>query len=148
QFPPSFRFDAELFRHFLALLPHTGKEAKACARHCSERMVNDDYLKIPLSYALRHAVEIRHTSFVTPEFIDLLREFNVALVVSYTAVTWPYAEDMTSDFIYLRLHGDAELYTSGYSDAALNRWCQRINAWSRGSQPQDAHLIADAPVTT
>ncbi len=59
-----------------------------------------------------------------------------------TAGKWPYAEDLTSDFVYLRLHGDAELYTSGYSDAALDRWCTRIKRWSTGGQPRDAQLIA------
>lgn len=142
QLPPSFRFDPQLLRDFLAQLPATGKAAKACARHCSERMVREHYLDIPARYPLRHALEVRHASFATPEFINLLREFNVALVVADTAGKWPYAEDLTSDFMYLRLHGDIELYTSGYSEAALDRWCARIQQWSQGGQPDDAQLIA------
>lgn len=141
QFPPSFKYNEDLFRRFLKQLPHTGKEAKACAKHCSERMVTEGYLDIPLKQTLRHAVEIRNETFVTPEFIHLLREFNVALVFADTAGKWPYAEDITSDFVYIRLHGDKELYTSGYDESALEHWYQRIKSWTNGKQPANSTLI-------
>ena len=51
-------------------------------------------------------------------------------------------EDITSDFIYMRLHGDAELYRSGYSDEALGRWYNRMKLWSEGKQPDDAKLVS------
>jgi uncharacterized protein YecE (DUF72 family) len=70
-----------------------------------------------------------------------LREHNVALVFA-DSVAWPYAEDITSDFVYLRLHGSEELYASGYSDDALDRWASRTKLWARGLQPNDARLIA------
>jgi Uncharacterized conserved protein len=56
----------------------------------------------------------------------------VALVVADTAGRHPYVEDVTADFVYIRLHGDTELYTSGYSDAALERWADRIRRWADG----------------
>ena len=71
-----------------------------------------------------------------------LREHNIALVVADTAGKWPYREDVTADFLYLRLHGDKELYASGYTDEALTRWAARIDAWRDGFQPEDAHLIS------
>jgi uncharacterized protein YecE (DUF72 family) len=86
-------------------------------------------------------VEIRHESFCVPEFIKLLRKYNVALVVADTAGKWPYLEDVTSDLVYLRLHGDKELYASGYGDEALQRWGERIEAWRNGGQPADARLV-------
>jgi len=144
QFPPSFKFDAQKFEHFLTLLPHDMKRAKAIAKGCDERMEKPGYLDIPAKGHLRHAVEIRHESFLVPEFIALLRKHNVALVVADTAGKWPYIEDITSDFIYLRLHGDKKLYASGYTPAAIKRWGDRIDAWRQGSQPGDAHLVADA----
>lgn len=58
-------------------------------------------------------LEVRHPSFETPEFVQLLRDHDIALVVPDTAGNWPYMEDVTSDFIYVRLHGDEELYVSG-----------------------------------
>ncbi|MBM7061897.1 DUF72 domain-containing protein [Pseudomonas sp. UL073] len=143
QFPPSFSFDAAQFEHFLGLLPHTTSEGQQCARHCDPRRRHPGYLAAADQRALRHAVEIRHPSFVCAEFVALLRRHNVALVVADTAGKWPYVEDVTSDFVYLRLHGDKQLYASGYSPAALRRWQQRIESWSHGGQPEDAQLIVD-----
>jgi uncharacterized protein YecE (DUF72 family) len=101
-------------------------------------------LKIDAVRPLRHAVEIRHASFATPEFIALLRRHGVALVLADTAGKWPYLEDVTADFMYLRLHGDKELYASGYTEAALDRWAERIRAWARGTEPRDAKRV-DGP---
>jgi uncharacterized protein YecE (DUF72 family) len=69
---------------------------------------------------LRHALEVRHESFVDPRFVELLRRWRIALVVADTAGTWPAMEDVTADFVYVRLHGDAELYVSGDTDVALS----------------------------
>jgi uncharacterized protein YecE (DUF72 family) len=64
----------------------------------------------------------------------------VALVFA-DSVSWPYAEDLTADFVYLRLHGSEELYASGYSDEALDHWAARIKLWAQGLQPNDTRLI-------
>jgi uncharacterized protein YecE (DUF72 family) len=141
QFAPNFKFDAERFEHFLKLLPHDGKAAKACASQCAERLQQPGYLDIPARLKLRHAVEIRHESFLVPEFVALLRKYKVALVVADTAGKWPHVEDLAADFVYVRLHGDKELYASGYSDEALKSWGDRIDAWQKGTQPRDARLI-------
>jgi len=90
---------------------------------------------------LRHAIEIRRTSFLKSAFIALLRQYDIALVFA-DSVAWPYAEDLTADFVYLRLHGSEELYASGYSDEALDWWAARIKLWARGLQPNDARLVA------
>lgn len=146
QFPPSFKFDPALFADFLQALPHDSDAARELARHSDARMHVEGYLDIPKGLRLRHAVEIRNDSFLDEAFVALLRRHKVALVVADTAKKWPYAEDLTSDFVYMRLHGDKQLYASGYSDAALAAWQRRIEAWSRGSQPEDARLIsAKAP---
>ena len=60
------------------------------------------------------------------------------------AVYWPYAEDVTADFLYIRLHGSEELYASGYDERALDRWADRIRSWSQGGMPPDAKLIDPA----
>lgn len=147
QFPPSFRFDPELFESFLKLLPHNNEDALKLARKRASNMHVHEYLEIDSKRAIRHAVEIRNESFVDVVFIKLLRKYKVALVIADTAGKWPYREDVTADFIYMRLHGDEELYASGYTDAALDRWAERIDSWSKGSQPKDAHLIADLKPT-
>jgi uncharacterized protein YecE (DUF72 family) len=143
QFPPSFRFDPVTFEHFLSLLPHDTETASKLAQGRDASMNNREFLEVDENRVLRHAVEIRNRSFETPEFIQLLRKYQVALVIADTAGKWPYKEDVTADFVYLRLHGAEELYASGYSDTALERWAARIKAWSEGSQPDDAQLIAN-----
>ena len=114
----------------------------AIAKGCEPRMEGRSHLSIDRKRQMRHAVEIRNASFVDPAFIDLLRKYKVALVVADTAGKWPHQEDLTSDFVYIRLHGAEELYTSGYTEAALDNWCLRIQRWSEGSQPDDARLIS------
>lgn len=140
QFPPSMTFDPQRFADFFERLPQDRHTATQCARQCSARMNKDGAFDSHGNGPLRHAVEIRNESFRNAEFIDLLRKHGVALVVADTAGKWPYLEDLTADFLYLRLHGDAELYASGYTESALQRWAQRIRTWSRGQQPADAQL--------
>jgi uncharacterized protein YecE (DUF72 family) len=142
QFPPSFRFDPESMEHFLGLLPHDTDAAFERARHYEPRMEGRTSLDAGNKRKLRHALEIRHDSFIDERFVALLRKYKVALVVADTAGKWPWREDVTADFMYLRLHGDKELYASGYSDEALARWAARIRAWTSGGQPDDAKLIS------
>ncbi len=142
QFPPSLKFDPQRFADFLEKLPHDRHAASQCARHCAGRLKHDGAFETLGKGVMRHAVEIRNASFEDPGFIDLLRKHQVALVVADTAGKWPCLEDLTADFVYLRLHGDAELYASGYTDAALQHWARRIRTWNRGQQPGDAHLAA------
>ena len=73
-----------------------------------------------------------------------LRKHKVALVVADTAGKWPDYEDVAASFMYLRLHGEKELYASGYTPDSLDRWASRIRAWASGSQPGDAKLIVDS----
>ncbi|MFJ4156169.1 DUF72 domain-containing protein [Pseudomonas sp. NPDC089752] len=143
QFPPNMKFDEERFSRFLELLPRDRKAARDCARHCAERLQGNGGTDIRGNARLRHAVEIRHESFLCEAFVQLLRKHRVALVVADSAGKWPYVEDVTADFVYMRLHGDVELYSSGYTARALRRWKQRIERWSQGSQPDDAHLIVE-----
>ncbi len=145
QFPPHMRFDAERFAAFFDLLPHDSGAALALARRHDQRLEGRSWLQTDgATRPLRHAVEIRHDSFIDPDFVALLRRHRVALVVADTAGRWPLLEDLSADFVYLRLHGDKELYASGYSAAALDRWAQRISAWRQGQQVADARLAAPA----
>jgi uncharacterized protein YecE (DUF72 family) len=141
QFSPRFRFDAERLDHFLSLLPRDTGDAAALAEHHDWRLAGRAWMRTNRKRALRHAIEIRHKSFLDPAFVKLLRGHSVALVFA-DSVEWPYAEDVTADFVYLRLHGSEELYASGYSDEALDYWAARIKLWSRGLQPSDARLAA------
>ena len=141
QFPASFRFSAERLDHFFSLLPRDTEAAAALAEHRSEWLADRAWAKTQHQRELRHAIEIRHESFIDPAFIALLRRHKVALVFA-DSVAWPYAEDVTADFVYLRLHGSKELYASGYSDEALDHWAARIKLWAQGREPSDARRIA------
>jgi uncharacterized protein YecE (DUF72 family) len=140
QFPPRMKFDPELFRSFLALLPRDTDEARKLARRHDARLSGRSWLGRDVERPLRHAVEIRNESFRTPAFIELLRRYKTALVCADT-VEWPLLMDLTADFVYCRLHGSEELYVSGYGDQALDRWAKRIRAWSRGNEPKDAERV-------
>ena len=83
-------------------------------------------------------LEVRHATFENPAFVDLLREHRIGIVVSDADGRWPVIEDVTSDLVYLRLHGDEELYASGYDDEALDRWAARVRVWAAGGEPVDA----------
>jgi len=147
QFPPQLGFDAARFDAFFTLLPRDTGTALALARRHDGRLAGRSVLEIDTVRPLRHAVEIRHPSFVDPAFVALLRRHRIALVVADTAGRWPLLEDLTADFVYLRLHGDEELYASGYGDAALDRWAARIDAWRRGAQAEDARLASPRPAS-
>jgi len=144
QFSPRFRFDAARLDHFLSLLPRDSESAVSLAARHDTRLAGRAWTRTAAKRELRHAVEIRHPSFLDPAFVALLRRHRVALVFADSAA-WPDREDLTSDFVYLRLHGSEEL-SSGYSDEALDHWAARIKLWVRGLQPNDARLIApDTP---
>jgi uncharacterized protein YecE (DUF72 family) len=138
QLPPNFPFDREKLAAFFELLPRDTKEAAKLARSHDDKVQDRAWTKIDRTRCVRHAIEIRHESFATPEFINLLREYDIALVVADTAGKWPFLEDTTTDFVYVRLHGDAELYVSGYTDTALKSWARKVRTWSKGGVPRGA----------
>ena len=143
QLPPNFRFDEERLDTFFSALPKDSDSALALARRRDRsRMAGRTALRREPNRRLRHAIEVRHESFCVPDFVRLLRRHGVALVVADTAGKWPLLEDVTADFMYLRLHGDKELYVSGYTPAALAKWAARIERWASGGEPADARKAA------
>ena len=111
--------------------------AKMAGKH--DRVIKGGaYITVDQNRPLRHAVEVRNHSFNTPAFVDLLRRHNVAVVVADTSGKWPLMEDVTSDFVYARLHGEEELYVSGYTDEAIDRWAKKVRAWLKGEEAPGA----------
>ncbi len=130
QLPPTLGFDAARLAAFFTLLPRSTAEAAWLARHHDERIKDRSLVDASWDGSMRHALEVRHPSFLTAGFTALLREHAIAVVVADTAGKWPLIREVTTDFGYVRLHGDAELYVSGYSDAALDTWAATIRAWT------------------
>jgi uncharacterized protein YecE (DUF72 family) len=144
QFPPQMGFNPERFEAFFKMLPRDTEAAADLAKGHDDRLKGRSWTKTDAKRPIRYAVEIRHPSFETKEWVDLLRKHDIAFCLADTAGRWPYAEDMTADFVYARLHGDEELYVSGYSDAALDWWAARLKAWRCGSEPKDAKRLGPA----
>jgi uncharacterized protein YecE (DUF72 family) len=120
QFMPTKKFDADDFGAFLAQLPKAA-----------------DGLK------LRHAVEVRHESFVTKEFVSLARKHNIAIVLADSA-KYPMIADVTADFVYARLQQADAKITTGYSPAVIKKWAERAKTWEKGGEVKDLPALADA----
>ena len=113
QFMPGKVFEPQDFEAFLALLPASVD-----------------------GQTLRHVVDVRHESFMTPEYLALARRYRVATVFA-DAEKFPSFADLSGDFVYARLmQSDAALAT-GYADAALDAWAERARRWAAGDAPAD-----------
>lgn len=145
QLPPNFKYDKARLEGFFRQLPRDTRKAASLARRHDRRLDGRSWTKAGPLLPLRHAMEVRHESFENAEFIELLRAHDIGLVIADTAGKWPFMEDVTSDFVYIRLHGDAKLYVSGYTEAALKTWTRKINAWAKGSTPTGAKLTGRRP---
>ena len=131
QLPPTLGFDAERLAAFFDQLPRTTGEAAEIAKHHDAKVPDDRALtQAEDDRPVRHALEVRHSTFATAEAVELLRAHDIAFVVADTAGRWPRVEESTSDHVYVRLHGDKELYTSGYTAEALDSWAGKVRRWA------------------
>ena len=111
QFAPAKKFVPEDFERFLKLLP-----AKVGGLR------------------LRHALEVRHESFMHPDFLALARAYGAAVVFADSG-DYQSCADLTADFVYARLmRADAAVKT-GYTRKALAKWAERARTWALGDQP-------------
>jgi uncharacterized protein YecE (DUF72 family) len=130
QLPPTLRFDPGRMSEFFELLPRSTTAASEVGGRHDERVTEDrEYLRVDTDRPLRHAVEVRHESFATQAAIDLAYEHDIALVIADSAGKWPAFDVVPGGLAYLRLHGADELYTSGYTADALDRWATRVSGW-------------------
>jgi uncharacterized protein YecE (DUF72 family) len=117
QFMPTKKFDPTDFEAFLKLLPKSVE-----------------------GRAIRHAVEVRHESFKTPDFIALARDYGVAVVISGDS-HYPQIADLTAPFVYARIMGTTEKAAAGYGPAALDRWADRARRWAAGEMPDGLEVV-------
>jgi len=144
QLPPNLGFDPDRLAAFFERLPRTTAAAARLAERHDERLEGRAWTGTGEDRPIRHALEVRHGTFRDPEFTELLRAHDIAVVVADTAGKWPLIEEVTADFVYVRLHGDSELYVSGYDDAALDRWAARIRRWD--GDGRDVYVYFDNDV--
>lgn len=120
QFAPFRKFDADDIAAFLALLP-------------------EDIDGVPL----RHALEVRHKSFVAPEFLALARKRGAAVVFA-DSDEHPAIADPTADFVYARLQRSEADVQAGYPDGDLDRWADRAKVWAAGGTPEGLPQVEGA----
>jgi uncharacterized protein YecE (DUF72 family) len=145
QLPPNLGFDPARLASFFDQLPRTTGEMAALATRHDAKVPDDRALTdAEDDRPVRHALEVRHHSFGTAEAVDLLKAHDIAFVVADTAGRWPLVEELTSDHMYVRLHGDVELYTSGYTPEALDRWAEKVRGWADVGQDVYVYFDNDA----
>jgi uncharacterized protein YecE (DUF72 family) len=146
QLPGTYRFDAERLNGFMRQLPRDSSAGESVARAHDERLRRGALVTAAERVPYRHAFEVRHPSYFAPEFYELLRAHRCGFVVADTAGRYPYAEEVTADYVYVRLHGSQELYVSGYTDAELDEWARRVNRWRADGREVYVYFDNDAKV--
>jgi uncharacterized protein YecE (DUF72 family) len=132
QLPERLEYDETLMRDFYALLPRSTGVASSLAGQHDDKLEGDRVLTdTDADRPLRHVLEFRHRSFCSDRAIAQLREHDIGAVIADSPGRWPEADVVTSDAVYVRLHGHTELYASGYSAASLDHWSQRCRDWSK-----------------
>lgn len=148
QLPPMLPYRQDRMIEFFSSLPATAEQAALLASQCDDRIKNrfgeDPVITVPDPAApIRHAVEVRHDSYATGEFAALCREFGIALVVADTARRFTWVDEVTSELVYVRLHGDQELYASRYSEQGIDWWAGRVADWAATSGVTQVHVYFD-----
>lgn len=144
QLPPNFKYDPGRLDAFFSMLPRTHKEAAHLARSHDHRIEGRCWFEVKKDRTLRHAIEIRNDTFVSDEYMAILRKHKIASVVADT-VEWPLLMDVTADFVYCRLHGSEVLYASGYDADAIETWARRVITWSQGGEVSDGKRASPRP---
>ena len=149
QLPERLAFDAELLEQFCSLLPATVRQAARLAERHDAKVKQAEVPALPAGTVehdrpMLHALEPRHPSFGDASAADILRSHGVALVLADSAGRFPVFDAATADFVYARLHGGEELYTSGYDEASLLSWAERILRQSQsGGAGRDIYVYFD-----
>ncbi len=132
QFPPNVMLKDDRFEKFLKLLPKNMTEAAKLAKEHGPKVEGRAWTKALLKAPLQHAFEFRHKSFQDPAFLKLMKAHNASLVLSQDHPKWPYLEQLTADFVYVRLHGTD--MKKGYSPKQLGELAASTERWSRQRQ--------------
>jgi uncharacterized protein YecE (DUF72 family) len=146
QLPATYGFDAERMDEFMKLLPRNARDIEEVASWHDHRLKRGALTEAAAPIRLRHAFEVRHPSYFQDEFYALLRRHKCGFVIADTAGRFPYAEEITADFVYVRLHGSQQLYVSGYSETELCGWAAKLREWTSGDldgKPRDVYVYFD-----
>ncbi len=141
QLPESLTYDEGLMEDFYDLLPRTTAAVAALAREHDGRVTEDRaHLSYDADRPVRHVVEFRSDTFCAERSLDQMRRHGIGCVIADSAGRWPQASAVTSDLVYVRLHGHTELYASRYDEPAMTAWAERCLAWAEHA---DVHVYFD-----
>ncbi len=93
--------------------------------------------------AVRHTIEFRHTSWFTDEVADVIAAHDLAVCQSHAA-QWPIWDAVTTDLVYVRLHGHTRTYASSYSAGLLDDWARKIRGWREEGRAVHVYFDNDA----
>jgi uncharacterized protein YecE (DUF72 family) len=146
QLPATYSFDAERMDSFMRSLPHDSTDGEGVARQHDHRLKRGALVDSAARVRYRHAFEVRHPSYFCEEFYDILRSHRNAFVIADSAGKFAYDEQVTSDFVYVRLHGSSALYASDYTDEELQGWAMTMAAWAKARCDVFVYFDNDAKV--
>ncbi|MGZ4970125.1 MAG: DUF72 domain-containing protein [Methylobacter sp.] len=114
QLPPSLKKDIELLKQFIDALQQWPE--------------------------VRHSIEFRHKSWFNDQTADCLAQAEIAICLS-DAATWPIWDRVSSNLVYIRLHGHTQTYVSSYGESELAYWAERLARWT--GQGKEVHVYFD-----
>lgn len=144
QLPPFLAYDESRLSSFFDLLPRTTSHAAMIGQGHDDRLTDRSWTTTEQDRPIRHVMEARHGSFLTPGYPELLRRHDIGLVVADTAGTFPWFDDVTSGLVYARLHGHNSLYVGGYPDESLDWWAGRVQGWTEAGCDVSVYFDNDA----
>ena len=143
QLPATYGFQPERLDEFMRALPRSSLDGEAVARQHDHRLRRGSLVDAAESVTYRHAFEVRHPSYLCEEFYAILRAHECSLVIADTAGKFAYSEALTTDFVYVRLHGSTALYASDYDDVELESWAAKVSGWMSGGNGRTAYVYFD-----
>jgi uncharacterized protein YecE (DUF72 family) len=100
QLPPSWQINPERLEQFMKALPPK----------------------------IRCTFEFRNSTWYEPEIFSMLGKYNRAFCI-YELAGHLSPIAVTSDFVYVRLHGPGDKYQGSYTDKALKKWANYCREW-------------------
>ena len=113
QFAPTKRFDPIDFAAFLQLLPAAVG-----------------------GIALKHALDVRHTSFKCAQYLDLARRFGMTTVFT-DSDDYPSFADITGKFVYVRMMRSDAGQPDGLAPEVFDQLSACARTWREGREPDD-----------
>lgn len=132
QFPPFLSLKDSRFEDFFAVLPHSAFAAAQLASQHSPKIAEICDFNVTEDFPIRHVCEFRHASFFNPDFFQIMRKYKMGLVLADSADESVYSEDLTSDVVYLRMHGLSRKHAKGYSKKEIATLAEKVKKWAAG----------------